>query len=158
MRTAQPASTGEFTELCSTFWHPMCVIACAAARRLTRWSARMGYRIFKDSHGTEWQTWDVVPQLGERRTTDRRRQTVALTHSDRRSPTDRRVVSGTRSVLTAGLDAGWLCFETTDEKRRLTPIPSDWLRCAVPQLEQYCLDAKPARLRTPAVQLLKTIQ
>ena len=33
----------------------------------------MGYRIFKDSTGTEWQTWDVVPHLAERRVRERRR-------------------------------------------------------------------------------------
>jgi hypothetical protein len=117
----------------------------------------MGYRVFKDSHGTEWQTWDVVPQLGDRRANDRRKQSVAITHTDRRSRSDRRVVKGTRSVLTAGLDAGWLCFETADEKRRLTPIPADWLQCAVPRLEQYCLDAKPARRNTPSFEVLRAI-
>jgi hypothetical protein len=117
----------------------------------------MGHRVFKDSQGTEWQTWDVVPQLGDRRTSDRRKQSVSFTHSERRSRTDRRVIAGSRSVLTAGLDAGWLCFETAGEKRRLTPIPADWLHCAVPRLEQYCVGARPARRNTPSLHALKAI-
>lgn len=108
----------------------------------------MSYRIFKDSRGTEWQTWDVFPRLVERRVSDRRARIAQPLHSDRRSPTDRRVLVGHRTVLTSGLDAGWLCFEAPDEKRRLTPIPSDWTRCNVYRLEQYCTEAKRARRMT----------
>lgn len=109
----------------------------------------MGYRVFKDSQGTEWQTWDVVPHLAERRAADRRqtpRSAVpSWVESERRIPNDRRVVTGRRPVLSAGLDGGWLCFEAPVEKRRLTPIPSDWLRCDESCLERYCKQAKPAR-------------
>ena len=110
----------------------------------------MGYRIFTDSHGTEWQTWDVVPLLGERRVNDRRSRAQQSMHTDRRMRPDRRVVQGKRAGLTAGMDAGWLCFETLGEKRRLTPIPADWLRCAVARLEQYCAQATRARRVAPA--------
>ncbi len=105
----------------------------------------MAYRIFRDSRGTEWQTWDVVPRLNERRATERRQRAVAPPHSDRRSRTERRTHTGHRAVLTRGMDSGWLCFEAPDEKRRLTPIPADWMRCAVERLEQYCAQAMPAR-------------
>lgn len=105
----------------------------------------MGYRIFKDSRGTEWQAWDVVPRLGERRVSERRSITAQPPHSDRRSRSDRRILTGHRSVLTAGLDSGWLCFEAPEEKRRLTPIPHDWQRCGVDCLENYCRQATVAR-------------
>lgn len=105
----------------------------------------MSYRIFTDSRGTEWQTWDVVPRLGERRVSERRSPIAKAAHTDRRMRTDRRVLEGQRAVLTAGMDAGWLCFEAPDEKRRLTPIPADWQRCAVQRLEQYCSQATRAR-------------
>ena len=108
----------------------------------------MSYRIFKDSHGTDWQTWDVVPRLVERRVSDRRSRTAQPQHSDRRSRTDRRILAGPRTLLTSGLDAGWLCFEAQDEKRRLTPIPSDWTRCTVNRLEEYCSEATRARRMT----------
>jgi hypothetical protein len=106
----------------------------------------MGYRIFRDSHGIEWQTWDVIPRLAERRASERRRvaAVAALVAVERRRAADRRTVSGRRPVLSAGLDEGWLCFEATSEKRRLTPIPLDWLRCDEACLERYCRQARPA--------------
>jgi hypothetical protein len=103
----------------------------------------VGYRVFKDSEGTEWQAWDVVPQLAERRVSDRRATRIAH-GTERRHEPDRRVVAGRRPVLSRGLDGGWLCFEATMEKRRLTPIPSDWLVCGEEQLARYCRAAKPA--------------
>jgi hypothetical protein len=115
----------------------------------------MAYRIFRDSQGTEWQVYDVVPQLGDRRVSERRTGAANAPNTDRRSRTDRRVRDVPRSVLTAGLDTGWLCFETADVKRRLGPIPADWLHCDVAQLEQYCVHAKPARLMTPVFDMNK---
>ena len=52
--------------------------------------------------------------------------------------------AGGRPVLTSGLDSGWLCFEASLQKRRLTPIPDDWERCPVTRLEEYCRAARPA--------------
>ena len=113
----------------------------------------MGYRVFRDSRGVEWQTWDVVPQLTERRGIERRSRRVPVEHADRRREQDRRVMSGRRPTLTAGLDNGWLCFEGTSEKRRLTPIPSDWQRCSDAQLEKYCQAAKRAPRPSTAAEL-----
>lgn len=109
----------------------------------------MSYRVFKDSEGTEWQAWDVVPHLAERRVGDRRREAVAVGEPDRRQLGERRVTIGRRPVLGAGMNGGWLCFEAPQEKRRLSPIPADWIRCATERLEQYLRAAKPA-LRTSA--------
>jgi len=115
----------------------------------------MGYRVFKDSRGTEWQTWDVVPRLEDRRVSERRKVVAPPPHTDRRTNSDRRILMGPRSVLTAGLDSGWLCFEAPSEKRRLTPIPSDWLSCGVDCLEKYCAAAKPARLVARPIDVVK---
>ena len=104
----------------------------------------MGYRVFRDSQGTEWQAWDVVPQLTERRNTDRRVRVAPVEHADRRRAPDRRVIKGRRPFLTAGLDGGWLCFENGAEKRRLTPIPDNWTRASTAELESYCRAAKRA--------------
>lgn len=108
----------------------------------------MGYRIFKDSRGTEWQSWDVVPRLAERRVSERRSRTAQPPNSDQRSRPDRRLVTMPRAILMSGLESGWLCFEALDEKRRLTPIPDDWSSCAVEQLERYCAQARRARPST----------
>src|SRR5205085_6595617 len=97
------------------------------------------------SRGTEWQTWDVVPRLEERRANERRSYAAAPLQNDRRSRLDRRIVSGHRSVLASHMGSGWLCFAADEEKRRLTPIPDDWERCPSAQLEQYCGQATPAR-------------
>jgi hypothetical protein len=110
----------------------------------------MSLRVFTDSNGTEWQMWDVVPHvlLSERRVTHRRRALHPREQPERRR-FDRRLVSSRRPVLGSGITAGWLCFEALTEKRRLTPIPGDWLKCPEVQLEQYCRQAKPA-IRTSA--------
>jgi hypothetical protein len=115
----------------------------------------MGYRVFRDSEGIEWQTWDVVPHLAERRAGDRRRTAVAaaMLAVERRGTSDRRVGAGRRPLLSAGLDAGWLCFEAPDEKRRLTPIPADWLGCDDACLERYCRQARPAMRSSVAVNI-----
>lgn len=104
----------------------------------------MGYRIFRDSAGTEWQTWDVVPRLAERRVAERRVSVAAKPRVERRRLRERRVRVGCRPMLSAGLDSGWLCFEAPVEKRRLTPIPDDWERCPTARLEEYCKAARPA--------------
>ena len=104
----------------------------------------MGYRVFTDSRGREWQAWDVVPQLTERRELGRRIRMVPVQHADRRRDPDRRIISGRRPMLTRGLDGGWLCFEAGAEKRRLSPIPTDWQRCPIAQIERYLDQAKRA--------------
>jgi hypothetical protein len=115
----------------------------------------MGYRIFRDSRGTEWQAWDVVPRLTERRVSDRRAIAAKPPHSDRRSRSDRRILTGHRTVLAKGLDDGWLCFEAPGEKRRLAPIPSDWLQCGADCLERYCGKAKAARRVTTEIDVVR---
>jgi len=112
----------------------------------------MAYRVFRDSRGVEWQAWDVVPQLTERRALERRTQRAPVAQ-DRRRPSDRRLISGRRPYLNAGLDGGWLCFEANVEKRRLAPIPSDWQRCPDSQLESYCQQATRAPRPSTAAEL-----
>ena len=111
----------------------------------------MGYRIFRDSAGTEWQTWDVVPRLAERRVGDRRVTVAMRPVLERRRQGERRVRLGGRPMLSSGLGSGWLCFEARVGKRRLTPIPDDWERCPTQRLEEYCRAARPAlRIRSSA--------
>lgn len=104
----------------------------------------MGYRVFIDSNGTEWQTWDVVPTLAERRLADRRVSESVKAELERRRIAERRVLAGTRPTLAGAMNGGWLCFDAQVEKRRLTPIPPDWMQCPEDQLEQYCARAERA--------------
>ena len=108
----------------------------------------MSYRTFMDSRGTEWQAWDVVPRLEERRISPRRSAVTHLAGTDRRMRTERRLIHSQRSVLTPSLIGGWLCFEAAVEKRRLSPIPSDWQDCPLDRLGGYCESAIPARRMT----------
>jgi hypothetical protein len=41
---------------------------------------------------------------------------------------------------------GWLCFESGGDRRRLTPVPSDWTECDERRLQLYQALAEPARL------------
>ncbi|MFN2565525.1 MAG: hypothetical protein ABR499_11030 [Gemmatimonadaceae bacterium] len=104
----------------------------------------MGYRSFKDSNGVEWDAWDVVPQLAERRVDNRRQARQAIPFGDRRQ-SERRVIMSRRAVMASGLSSGWLCFDGAPGKRRLSPIPADWARCPDEQLEEYCRRASPVR-------------
>ena len=107
----------------------------------------MAFRDFRDSTGTLWQAWDVIPQLVERRQGLRRiapPPVLGMTN-DRRCGMDRRIATTRRGLLGDGFDRGWLCFESAEEKRRLTPIPGDWTRCPSAQLERYCIAAMPVR-------------
>ncbi len=108
----------------------------------------MAYRTFRDSQGTDWQTWDVVPRLEERRVAPRRTTVSDAPATDRRARVERRLVRSERTVLNSALTGGWLCFEAEVEKRRLSPIPADWQHCAPERLERYCHSATPARRMT----------
>ena len=105
----------------------------------------MPYRTFVDTTGAEWQVWDIVPQLSERRDgeTDRRVSTTPIVFVDRRSES-RRLVTMNRAVLRGSYAQGWLCFESGSQKRRLTPIPSDWTTCSDELLESYMRSAERA--------------
>ena len=43
---------------------------------------------------------------------------------------------------------GWLTFECGATRRRLAPIPKDWMEAAPPRLELMCKVAEPARSET----------
>lgn len=83
----------------------------------------MALRSFTDSQGLGWRVWNVVPQY---------------------------TVARDEQTMTPGLHGGWLCFESGSEKRRLSPIPSDWEDAEPEQLERYCSDASPVPQRQAA--------
>ena len=103
----------------------------------------MPYRTFTDSAGAEWQVWDIVPRHHERRDTekmDRRVKVIPIAFADRRQPaTNRRLSAGgaRRAYLRGSYAHGWLCFESRQEKRRLSPVPADWTTCSDEKLESY---------------------
>jgi len=105
----------------------------------------MSYRTFVDRDGAYWQVWDSQPTKVERRVTgaDRRRHKSHAWHGlERRTGTDRRMTSQRRITLAEGYGAGWLTFESLNEKRRLTPIPGGWEELSQPELRTLCDKAK----------------
>ncbi|MBW3572021.1 MAG: hypothetical protein KY467_13035 [Gemmatimonadetes bacterium] len=81
----------------------------------------MATRSLRAPDGTVWEVWDVQPglQLESR--------------------------PGRSVLLPDEMAAGWLCFDSAGEKRRLYPIPSCWDECADADLLQMCRDARPVR-------------
>lgn len=69
-------------------------------------------REFNDSNGTRWRVWDVTPLL----------------HTQR---------SQLRTGVFANVPEGWLCFESGNERRRLSPIPVEWQECDDAALEAF---------------------
>jgi hypothetical protein len=104
----------------------------------------MALREYVDPSGTVWQVWNVQPMSREGAPysgEERRVSPASDYHPDRRRHPPR------RAALTPEMQQGWLCFESGQEKRRLTPIPSDWERCADEQVAAYLQQASPVRAR-----------
>jgi hypothetical protein len=104
----------------------------------------MALRTFLDSAGNEWLAFDVVPRADERRRFDRRSPDEARSDAEDRRDLDRRLTVGWRSPLAIAID-GWLCFERGADRRRLCPIPENWMRLSDAELEACCQSARPAR-------------
>lgn len=83
----------------------------------------MALRNFTDSQGTAWRVWNVVPQYA---------------------------ASRDEEMMTPGLQGGWLCFDSGNEKRRLSPIPVDWEKAGMDALEAYCRQAAAVQQRAAA--------
>ena len=97
----------------------------------------MAHREFTDSHGIRWEVWSVLPEYAERR-----REATAddLPGVERRGRAEFRVPLGGQWAN------GWLCFESSSEKRRLAPVPDDWSDLRAEALEKLCDSATPTRL------------
>jgi hypothetical protein len=109
----------------------------------------MALKNFRDESGNEWRVWDVVPHVlrggSERRINERRRGGVmAYSGPERRTGKDRRL-GGVGMVPSLG--AGWLCFESGSEKRRLTPIPAGWADTPAEELQGLLKQAHPVSRR-----------
>ncbi|MHB0947826.1 MAG: hypothetical protein ACYC3Q_03650 [Gemmatimonadaceae bacterium] len=77
----------------------------------------MPYRQFIDPEGSTWDVWEVRPAAAEEALKKVRAQ---------RDPGDTSDWTA-GAVVSEALASGWLCFESGSRKRRLAPIPNDWL-------------------------------
>ena len=96
--------------------------------------------------------WQVHPSAAERRFVQRRvKDDSRSDSSERRSGDDRRAGEKgpgiSRATIAPEFTYGWLCFETSDEKRRLAPVPEGWDRADDESIEQWCCVAKPVTRR-----------
>ena len=109
----------------------------------------MPLRNFDDSRGNACKVWSVTPfvlEEPERRAGERRlAKGVVYGGPERRAGRERRM--RTPGLLTPGLEAGWLCFERGDEKRRLSPIPTGWDEAPQAELEVLYARACPVTRR-----------
>jgi hypothetical protein len=65
-----------------------------------------------------------------------------MSSPERRALPDRRVKSMRRYLGAPQMAAGWLCFESEGEKRRLAPVPENWDQADEPALARFCDFAK----------------
>jgi len=78
----------------------------------------MTHRKIKDGNGRAWDVWEVYPSAVEQRMSG---EQSARPDSDAKS---RREV---RIVVPSALQQGWLAFQSGDDRRRLAPIPENWI-------------------------------
>jgi hypothetical protein len=102
-----------------------------------------------DPSGMTWSVTVIVPQLTERRLSDRRgiQGSVVDFRAERRHVPDRRHLREVRAPVREGFEQGWLVFDNGEEKRRLAPVPNGWERMTPEELRQLCKQAKPSAQR-----------
>ena len=98
----------------------------------------MSYRRFTDSRGITWRVWDVVPALLDRRLAVRRINIIRHHNGERRTMAERRVDMRRSRLFFPPAEKAWLCFESADSRRRLSPVPSEWMTRSDADLEALC--------------------
>ena len=105
----------------------------------------MALRQFADSAGVEWTVFDVIPRPNERRSQDRRDPSLPGDEPEDRRGDDRRATVG---AIGGRITRGWLCFESSTERRRLQPIPDKWHVKSDAELSEMLGRARVAPRRT----------
>jgi len=102
-----------------------------------------GYRTFLDARGRVWEVWMVHPSSIERRKMERRTPVENAVHLiEQRVLGDRRTNPGSRGTVASEYSAGWLCFASNGEKRRLAPVPVNWMSANDSQVAEWLRIAK----------------
>ena len=85
----------------------------------------------------------VHPSSIERRRMERRSPVEnAVFLIEQRVLGDRRAHLGTRGAVASEYSSGWLCFASNGEKRRLAPVPVNWMSANDSQVAEWCRSAK----------------
>lgn len=104
----------------------------------------MALREYTDSAGVQWTVWRIEPRFTPLRSGIDRRTRHTYVREERRILPDRR-----RRIVDSMVLRGWLCFESAEERRRLSPVPDDWESCSEAVLIGYCAAAQRARRSVP---------
>jgi hypothetical protein len=80
----------------------------------------MTHRKIKDEEGRAWDVWEVYPSAVEQRMSG---EYPTVPQSDG-SLTEKREV---RIRVPSALQEGWLAFQSGKDRRRLAPIPMNWI-------------------------------
>ena len=85
----------------------------------------------------------VHPSSIERRRMERRSPVEnAVFLIEQRVLGDRRANTGIRAEVATEFSSGWLCFASNGEKRRLVPVPLNWMSANDGQVAEWCRIAK----------------
>ena len=85
----------------------------------------------------------VHPSSIERRKMERRSPVEnAVFLIEQRVLGDRRSHPGSRGAVASEYSNGWLCFASNGEKRRLAPVPVNWVSAPDTQVAEWCRIAK----------------
>jgi len=79
----------------------------------------MTHRKIKDGAGRAWDVWEVYPSAVEQRMSG---EHPSVPPGD--APRGRREV---RILVPTALQQGWLAFQSGVDRRRLAPIPVNWI-------------------------------
>ncbi len=81
----------------------------------------------------------VHPSAIERREMERRAPVENAVHLiEERVLSDRRANPGARGPVASEFSAGWLCFASEGERRRLAPVPVNWMSADDSQVAEWC--------------------
>lgn len=108
----------------------------------------MALREYRDLDGRPWMVWSVAAKFNPVRSETDRRTTPSARSEERTARSqERRVLQERRGAMPPPeWMQGWLCFQTTGEKRRLIPVPEGWERSTVRELEELRKLASPIAL------------
>jgi hypothetical protein len=87
----------------------------------------MALREFADDAGRQWKVWDSRPGKPQPNSAEARYLTAQGGENAKR--------------FTPGRGEGWLTFTSDTERRRLSPIPTDWERADDTALRRYLVSA-----------------
>ena len=87
--------------------------------------------------------WDVVPSPLDRRLAVRRIRVTRAYQPERRMSGERRVDMRRSRLFFPPEESSWLCFESSESRRRVKPVPADWMTWAESELEALCEQAEP---------------